>query len=57
MRDFVEHERSAYSEFLRRKVAEGRRCIENGEVEDAEVVEAEFSALRRDIAARSRRRP
>ncbi len=41
MREFVDCERSAYTDFLRRKVEEGRRCIERGDTHSDEDVSPE----------------
>ena len=56
IRELVERERSGTTQFPPRKVEEGRRCIDRGEIEDADETEADFDRLRRDLAERSRHR-
>ena len=50
MREFVERERSAYTDFLRRKVEKARRSYRDGHWQSNADIEAAFLAKRRAFA-------
>lgn len=55
MREFVERQRSAreYNDFLRNKVTNARKQINDGDFSNSDDVEARFTARRAELLAKS----